>query len=158
MNAILKKTGAEKGDVILIVADKIKNHVLTVLGALRQKVAKKLDIIPEGKYNFLWITEFPFFEYDEELKQFVAMHHPFTAPMDECLEYLETDKAKVRAKCYDLVLNGIELSSGSIRITDPKLQSRILICSVFPKKRHTANSAICLTLSVTAHRRTAEWA
>ena len=125
MNAILKKTGAEKGDVILIVADKIKNHVLTVLGALRQKVAKKLDIIPEGKYNFLWITEFPFFEYDEELKQFVAMHHPFTAPMDECLEYLETDKAKVRAKCYDLVLNGIELSSGSIRITDPKLQSRI---------------------------------
>ena len=125
MNAILKKTGAEKGDVILIVADKIKNHVLTVLGALRQKVAKKLDIIPEGKYNFLWITEFPFFEYDEELKQFVAMHHPFTAPMDECLDYLETDKAKVRAKCYDLVLNGIELSSGSIRITDPKLQSRI---------------------------------
>ena len=125
MNDILKKTGAEKGDVILIVADKIKNHVLTVLGALRQKVAKKLDIIPEGKYNFLWITEFPFFEYDEELKQFVAMHHPFTAPMDECLDYLETDKAKVRAKCYDLVLNGIELSSGSIRITDPKLQSRI---------------------------------
>ena len=125
MNAILKKTDAEKGDVILIVADKIKNHVLTVLGALRQKVAKKLDIIPEGKYNFLWITEFPFFEYDEELKQFVAMHHPFTAPMDECLDYLETDKAKVRAKCYDLVLNGIELSSGSIRITDPKLQSRI---------------------------------
>lgn len=125
MNAILKKTDAQKSDVILIVADQKSSHVLPVLGALRQTVAKKLDIIPEGKYNFLWITEFPFFDFDEELGEFVAMHHPFTAPMDECLQYLETDKAKVRAKAYDLVLNGIELSSGSIRITDPVLQSRI---------------------------------
>ena len=69
--------------------------------------------------------EFPFFEYDEDLGQYVAMHHPFTAPMDECLPYLESDKGRVRAKCYDLVLNGIELASGSIRITDPELQNRI---------------------------------
>ena len=125
MNEILKTAGAEKGDVVLIIGDTNTSHVLSILGALRQEVAKKLDIIPKDKYNLLWITEFPFFEYDEDLGQFVAMHHPFTAPMDECLDYLETDKANVRAKAYDLVLNGIELSSGSIRITDPELQSRI---------------------------------
>lgn len=125
MSAILEKSGAQAGDVILIIADSKNSLVLSVLGALRQTVAKKLDIIPAGKYNLLWITEFPFFDWDEELGQFVAMHHPFTAPMDECLDYLETDKAKVRAKAYDMVLNGIELCSGSIRITNPDLQSRI---------------------------------
>ncbi len=125
MNALLNKAGAETGDVVLIVADAKKNSVLSVLGALRQEVAKKLDIIPTDKYNLLWITEFPFFEWDEDAQTFVAMHHPFTSPMDECLEYLETDKAQVRAKAYDLVLNGIELSSGSIRITDPVLQKRM---------------------------------
>ncbi len=125
MTALLNKAGAETGDVVLIVADTKKNSVLSVLGALRQEVAKKLDIIPTDKYNLLWITEFPFFEWDEDAQTFVAMHHPFTSPMDECLEYLETDKAQVRAKAYDLVLNGVELSSGSIRITDPVLQKRM---------------------------------
>ena len=125
MTALLNKAGAETGDVVLIVADAKKNSVLSVLGALRQEVAKKLDIIPADKYNLLWITEFPFFEWDEDAGAFVAMHHPFTSPMDECLEYLETDKAQVRAKAYDLVLNGVELSSGSIRITDPVLQKRM---------------------------------
>ena len=125
MAALLNKAGAETGDVVLIVADTKKNSVLSVLGALRQEVAKKLDIIPTDKYNLLWITEFPFFEWDEDAGTFVAMHHPFTSPMDECLEYLETDKAQVRAKAYDLVLNGVELSSGSIRITDPTLQKRM---------------------------------
>ncbi|MEG0545619.1 MAG: aspartate--tRNA ligase [Oscillospiraceae bacterium] len=124
ISQILSKTDAKTGDVILIVADSNKNHVLSILGSLRQEVAKKLNIVREG-YNFLWITEFPFFEYDEENETFVAMHHPFTAPMDECIEYLENDKSKVRAKAYDLVLNGIELSSGSIRITDPTLQKRM---------------------------------
>lgn len=125
MTALLNKAGAETGDVVLIVADTKKNSVLSVLGALRQEVAKKLDIIPTDKFNLLWITEFPFFEWDEDAGTFVAMHHPFTSPMDECLEYLETDKAQVRAKAYDLVLNGVELSSGSIRITDPALQKRM---------------------------------
>ncbi len=125
MNALLNKAGAETGDVVLIVADTKKNSVLSVLGALRQEVAKKLDIIPTDKFNLLWITEFPFFEWDEDAGTFVAMHHPFTSPMDECLEYLETNKAQVRAKAYDLVLNGVELSSGSIRITDPALQKRM---------------------------------
>ena len=125
MAAILAKADAKAGDVVLIIADPKNSLVLNTLGLLRCEVARKLDIIPKDKYNFLWITEFPFFDWDEELGQFVAMHHPFTAPMDECIEYLETDKAKVRAKAYDLVLNGIELSSGSIRITNPELQSRI---------------------------------
>ena len=124
MNAIIKKANAEPGDVILIIADK-EALTLSVLGALRQHVAKKLDIIPKDKYNLLWIVEFPFFDWDEELGQFVAMHHPFTAPLEECLPYLESDKANVRASSYDLVLNGIELASGSIRITDPALQKRI---------------------------------
>ncbi len=123
--ALLSRAGAEPGDVVLIVGDTKKSLVLSVLGALRQEVAKKLDIIPQDSFNFLWITEFPFFDWDEDLQQFVAMHHPFTAPLDECLPYLESDKAKVRAKAYDLVLNGIELSSGSIRITNPELQGRI---------------------------------
>lgn len=125
LKAILDKAGAEAGDVVLIIGDVKNSIVFNALGALRQEVAKRLDIIPDGQYNLLWITEFPFFDWDEDSKTWVAMHHPFTAPMDECLEYLETDKAKVRAKAYDLVLNGIELSSGSIRITNPELQSRI---------------------------------
>ena len=125
MNEILTRADAKTGDVILIIGDTNSTHVMSILGALRSEVAKKLDIIPKEKYNLLWITEFPFFDWDEDLGTFVAMHHPFTAPMDECIPYLETDKANVRAKAYDLVLNGIELSSGSIRITDPELQSRI---------------------------------
>ena len=124
MNAILKKAGAEKGDVVFIIADTKNNSVLSTLGAVRCEAAKKLDIIGD-RFNLLWIVEFPFFDWDEDTQQFVAMHHPFTAPLDECLDYLETDKGAVRAKAYDLVLNGIELSSGSIRITDSLLQGRI---------------------------------
>ena len=109
---------------MLIVADKNK-VTLPVLGALRLKVGKQIGIVPDSGYNFLWITEFPFFEWDDESESWLAMHHPFTMPMEECLEYLDTDKGKVRAKAYDLVLNGIELCSGSIRITDPELQERM---------------------------------
>ncbi|MBP1561189.1 MAG: aspartate--tRNA ligase [Oscillospiraceae bacterium] len=124
VEAILSAIGAEKGDVVLIVADK-NSVTLPTLGALRLKVAKQLDIIPEGKFNFLWITEFPFFEKDEESGEWLAMHHPFTMPMDECLQYLDTNPEKVFAKAYDLVLNGTELSSGSIRITDYELQQKM---------------------------------
>ena len=124
MTALLETAGAQPGDVVLIVADTVKKHVLTTLGALRLELAARLDIKREG-YNLLWITEFPFFEWDEETEQFVAMHHPFTAPMDDCIPYLDTAPDKVFAKAYDLVLNGIELASGSIRITDPELQGRM---------------------------------
>lgn len=124
MAALLTTAGAEKGDVVLIVADTVKKHVLTTLGALRLELANKLNIPREG-YNVLWITEFPFFEFDEESQTWVAMHHPFTSPLDESIQYLDTDPGKVYAKAYDLVLNGIELASGSIRITDPELQNHM---------------------------------
>lgn len=113
----------KQGDAALIVADK-NRVVLPVLGQLRNIVAKKLDIIKEG-FEFTWITEMPFFEYDEETGKWLAMHHPFTMPLDECLPYIETDPENVRAKAYDLVLNGTELLSGSIRITNVKLQQKM---------------------------------
>lgn len=124
MAAIYERLEAEKGDVILIVADK-KSLALSVLGALRLTVAKRLGIIPENQFNFVWITEFPFFEYNEETGNYDAMHHPFTAPLDECIKYLDTEPEKVFANAYDLVLNGVELSSGSLRITDPELQAHM---------------------------------
>ena len=104
--------------------DKNESLVLNTLGLIRVMMANRTGIKREG-YKFLWVVEMPFFEFDKESGEWMAMHHPFTSPLDECLPYLETDKAKVRAKAYDLVLNGIELSSGSIRITDPLLQSKI---------------------------------
>ena len=124
MQAILTKAGAEKGDVVMIVADTENNTVLSTLGALRCEVANRLGII-EDKFNFLWVVDFPFFEYDRESETWVAMHHPFTSPTDECMATLEEDKGKVYAKAYDMVLNGVELSSGSIRITNPDLQKRM---------------------------------
>lgn len=123
LNDIVTALGCEQGDVALLVADKNK-VTLPVLGALRLNVAKQLDMIPEG-YNFLWITEFPFFEWDEDSSTWVAMHHPFTMPLEECLDKLESDPGAVRAQAYDLVLNGVELCSGSIRITDSQLQQKM---------------------------------
>jgi len=124
ISAILNKIKCEKGDTALIIADKNK-VTLPVLGTLRLHVAKKLNVIPEDKFNFLWITEFPFFEYDEDSKSYAAMHHPFTMPKDECIQYLDNAPEKVFAKAFDLVLNGTELSSGSIRITDYELQQKM---------------------------------
>ena len=124
LQAILDAGEMEQGDVMLIVADKNK-VTLPTLGALRNILGKKLDLIPEGAFNFLWVVEFPFFEWNEETNHWDAMHHPFTMPLQECLEYLESDPGRVRAECYDMVLNGTELLSGSIRITDWQLQERM---------------------------------
>ena len=124
LQAILDAGQMEQGDVMLIVADKNK-VTLPTLGALRNILGKKLDLIPEGAFNFLWVVEFPFFEWNEETDHWDAMHHPFTMPLSECLEYLESDPGRVRAECYDMVLNGTELLSGSIRITDWQLQERM---------------------------------
>lgn len=124
LESILERFGAKKGDVVLICADKTST-VLSVLGALRVQVAQKLGLIDKNVYKFAWIVDFPFFEYDEESGEWLAMHHPFTMPKEECLEYLDTDKGKVIAKAYDLTLNGTELSSGSIRISDPELQQKM---------------------------------
>ncbi len=135
LEAILERMDAAQGDVVLIVADK-NSVTLPVLGALRQEAAKRLDIIPDT-FNFLWVVEFPFFEYNEETQNWDAMHHPFTAPLDECIPYLDNAPEKVYAKAYDLVLNGIELSSGSIRITDPDLQEKMFEALGFtPEQAH----------------------
>ena len=124
LEQLIKTLGVEKGDCVFIISDKT-SLALSVMGALRLIIAKELDIIPENEWNFLWITEMPFFEFDEDSGEWVAMHHPFTMPMEECIPYLDTDKAKVRAKAFDLVLNGTELSSGSMRITDCDLQNKM---------------------------------
>lgn len=124
LEELLSTLGAEQGDVVLIVSDKTRK-ALTIMGALRLAVAKELDLIPQGKWNFLWITEMPFFEMDEETGEWVAAHHPFTMPMEESIQYLDTDKSKVKAQAFDLVLNGTELSSGSMRITDCELQTKM---------------------------------
>lgn len=124
VSAILKKTEAEPGDGILIIADK-NSVVYDALGNLRLEVARRFNMIDKNKFNFLWVTEFPLFEYSEEEQRFVAMHHPFTHPMDEDIEYLDTDPARVRAKAYDIVLNGTEIGGGSLRIYDSELQQKM---------------------------------
>ncbi len=124
LDALIKQLGAEKGDVVFIISDKTRK-ALTIMGALRLLAAKELGIIPENKWNYLWITEMPFFEPDEETGEYVAAHHPFTMPMQESVEFLDTDKSKVKAQAFDLVLNGTELSSGSMRITDCALQNKM---------------------------------
>ena len=134
-NAIVKTMNAEEGDAILIVADK-DSVVLQSLGALRLHLAKEFDLIKDkNEFNFTWVTEFPFFEYSEEEERFKACHHPFTAPMDEDLEFVESDPARVRAKAYDLVLNGEELGGGSIRIHDMAIQERMLKALGFTEER-----------------------
>jgi len=124
VNAIRELFELEENDLILIVADE-KKIVYDALGSLRVHVAKKLDLLDENKYEFLWVTEFPLLEYDEENERYVAMHHPFTSPVDEDIDLLDTDPKKVRAKAYDIVLNGVELGGGSIRIHDSKLQKKM---------------------------------
>jgi len=124
VKAMLKKTGAEKGDLILVVADK-KEAVNEVLSHLRASLAEKYGLIDKNRFEFLWVVEFPWFKYNAEEKHWEAEHHPFTAPYDEDIPLIETDPEKVRAKAYDLVLNGVEISSGSIRIHDRQTQEKI---------------------------------
>lgn len=113
---------AKEGDLLLFVADK-HSIVFNALGHVRLEAAKKLNVVDENEFNFLYVTEFPMFEYDEEAGRYVAMHHPFTSPLDEDFDKFETEPQTMRAKAYDMVLNGVELGGGSIRIYDPKVQS-----------------------------------
>ncbi len=124
INSILDKTGSQTGDIIFIVAD-IWKTALTALGQVRLEVAEKLDLIDENKYNFLWVTDFPMFEFNEEEGRYTAMHHPFTAINDEDLEKLDNQPEKVHAKAYDIVLNGNEIGGGSIRIHTQNVQKRV---------------------------------
>lgn len=132
--AILKRMGAEPGDLICFVADK-NEIVYDALGQLRLELARRLDLIKKDEFNFLWVTEFPLLEYDEEEKRWVAKHHPFTSPMDEDIELLTKDPAKVRSKAYDIVLNGVEIGGGSIRIHDQEIQSTIFNLLGFTKEQ-----------------------
>lgn len=121
---ILEKVKAEPGDLICFIADK-NEVVYDALGNLRLELGKRMNLIDKNAWNFLWVTEFPLLEYDEDAKRYVAKHHPFTSPMDEDMEFLDTDPSRVRAKAYDIVLNGVELGGGSIRIHMQELQSKM---------------------------------
>ena len=134
VNEILKKADAQPGDGILIVADK-NSVVYDALGALRIEVANRFDMIDKTKFNFLWVVEFPLFEYSEEEGRYMAMHHPFTAPMDEDIDLLDTDQAAVRAKAYDIVLNGTEIGGGSLRIYNTALQQKMFEKLSFTKEQ-----------------------
>ena len=124
LNGIISAMGGEKGDTIFIVSDKDK-VVFDSLGALRLELARRFDLADKNKYNLLWVTEFPLLEYSEEEGRYMAMHHPFTAPMDEDWEFVDSDPGRVRAKAYDIVLNGVELGGGSIRIFNPDMQAKM---------------------------------
>ena len=116
--------GGENGDLLLFAADKNK-VVWDVLGNLRLEIARQLEILDKGDYRFLWVTEFPLLEWNEEAGRYTAMHHPFTMPMEEDLDLLDTDPGKVRAKAYDIVLNGTELGGGSVRIFNQEIQNKM---------------------------------
>lgn len=123
-NGLVEKLNLEEKDIVFIIADK-NTVVNNSLGALRKKIAEDLDKIDKSRFEFLWITDFPLFEYDEDNERYVAKHHPFTSPVEEDLDKLETNPSEVRAKAYDIVINGDEIGGGSIRITDRSLQQRM---------------------------------
>ena len=125
VEAIHTRLDAKENDVILIVADPKDKVVFAALGALRCEIAKRLDLIDPNKFNFLWVCDFPLFEYSEEEDRYVAMHHPFTHPRIEDIDRLETEPESVLARAYDMVLNGCEIGGGSIRINDPSMQQRM---------------------------------
>ncbi len=125
VEAIHSRLDAKENDVILVVADPKDKVVFAALGALRCEIAKRLDLIDPSKFNFLWVCDFPLFEYSEEEDRYVAMHHPFTHPRIEDIDSLETEPASVLARAYDMVLNGCEIGGGSIRINDPSMQQRM---------------------------------
>lgn len=133
LKALVESMSGEPGDLLLFAADK-NTVVWNVLGGLRLELAKQMNLIDNSKFNFLWITEFPLFEWSEEENRYMAMHHPFTMPMEEDLHMLETDPGKVRAKAYDIVLNGTELGGGSVRISDDGIQERMFEALGFTKE------------------------
>ena len=133
LSALVSAMKGEKGDLLLFAADK-NNIVYSVLGALRVELAKQLELIDNSRFDFLWVTEFPLLEWSEEENRFVAMHHPFTMPMEEDLPLIDTDPGKVRAKAYDIVLNGVELGGGSVRIFQPDVQEKMFEALGFTKE------------------------
>lgn len=133
LKALVEAMGGEAGDLLLFAADKNK-VVWNVLGALRLEIAKQLELFDPNEFRFVWITEFPLLEWDDEEERFFAMHHPFTMPMEEDLQYLENDPGRVRAKAYDIVLNGTELGGGSVRIHMDDVQEKMFETLGFTKE------------------------
>ena len=134
MAALVKAMDGENGDLLLFAAD--KNQVVwDVLGNLRLEIARQLELLDKNEYKFLWITEFPLLEWNEEAGRYTAMHHPFTMPMEEDLHLIDTDPGKVRAKAYDIVLNGTEIGGGSVRIFNQEIQSKMFEVLGFTKEQ-----------------------
>ena len=133
ITALIEAMGGKAGDLLLFAADQNK-VVWDVLGNLRVEIAKNYDMIPEGQFKFVWVTEFPLLEWNEEENRYTAMHHPFTMPMEEDLQYIDSDPGRVRAKAYDIVLNGTELGGGSVRIFQNDIQEKMFECLGFTKE------------------------
>ena len=134
MNALIQAMEGENGDLLLFAADKTK-LVWDVLGALRLELAKQMELLDKNEFKFVWITEFPLLEWSEEENRFVAMHHPFTMPMEEDLPYIDSDPGRVRAKAYDIVLNGNEIGGGSVRIFQDDIQEKMFEVLGFTPER-----------------------
>ena len=133
MDKLIKAMDGENGDLLLFAADKNK-VVWDVLGNLRLEIARNLDMLDKNVFNFLWVTEFPLLEWNEDMGRYQAMHHPFTMPMEEDLEFIDTDPGRVRARAYDIVLNGTELGGGSIRIHQNDIQEKMFETLGFTKE------------------------
>ncbi len=134
LDRLVRAMDAKKGDLLLFAADKVKLACET-MGALRCEIARNLNLIDKNRFEFLWVVEFPQFEWSEEEQRYTAMHHPFTMPMEEDLAYLDTDLSKVRAKAYDIVLNGCEIGGGSVRIHQNDIQEKMFECLGFTKEQ-----------------------
>lgn len=134
MKALIAAMDGKPGDLLLFAADRDK-VVFDVLGSLRLELARQLDLLKKDDFKFLWVTEFPLLEYSEEEDRYVAMHHPFTMPMDEDIQYIDTDPGRVRAKAYDIVLNGVEMGGGSVRIHQADIQSKMFEVLGFTPER-----------------------
>ena len=134
MRALIAAMDGKPGDLLLFAADRDK-VVFDVLGSLRLELARQLDLLKKDDFKFLWVTEFPLLEYSEEEDRYVAMHHPFTMPMDEDIQYIDTNPGRVRAKAYDIVLNGVEMGGGSVRIHQADIQSKMFEVLGFTPER-----------------------
>ena len=141
---LITAMGGENGDLLLFAADKNK-IVWAALGALRLELAKQMELLDKDEYKFLWVTEFPLLEWSEEEDRFVAMHHPFTMPMEEDLPYIDSDPGRVRAKAYDIVLNGNEIGGGSVRIFNPEIQSKMFEVLGFTPEQASEQFGFLLT-------------
>ncbi|MCI9269816.1 MAG: aspartate--tRNA ligase [Dorea sp.] len=144
MKALIGAMGGENGDLLLFAADQNK-VVWAVLGALRLELASQMELLDKNEYKFLWVTEFPLLEWNDEQNRYTAMHHPFTMPMEEDLQYIDSDPGRVRAKAYDIVLNGNEIGGGSVRIFNPEIQSKMFEVLGFTEEQASEQFGFLLT-------------